>query len=153
MKYIFGLIACFFLFVLSSCAKSEPVEEKPFFAWTDSYIAIPVNSEWTVSLTYFYQEGESSLSPKNISALEFADVSENVVISDFNLTELPPATVGTDKPDIVYRSSGIQITFSASKEGIYETDKMIIHCYDGGRYEFLIGKWLFDVGEREPAVE
>ncbi len=118
--------------------KISRLKSSVYFAWMDAYIASEVNSENSITLTYFFEKEPFSI--EDVVAINFSDSNEAISIENYSFSE-----VQTSKGNLKNRA--ITIDFVINKVGIYETDGIDLSFNDGTIIYCPVGDWTFDSNE------
>lgn len=144
-----GLCAALALLLIASCAARGPGQEQPeasdFFFWMDSYIAAPVDSEWLVAITYYYQTNKPHLDISDISSISFSDV-DDVKVASFDIND-----ISMDK-EANYEGKSITLRLAFAELGVYRTEGVVLNFADGSSAAYPIGQWVFDVDSEQSAA-
>ncbi len=116
-----------------------------FFARMNSYIAMPEDSEWTISLTIFSSTNNMSNLTSDIVNVEFEGLSTVIPINDYSLSYL----TSTD----AYSTYSFEITFSSTLPGVFQSCNIVFTKGDNSKFSYGIGDWVFDVGERPSKLD
>ncbi len=109
-----------------------------FFIWMDAYVALPIKSEFTIALTYYYFRGkEDYIHKDDIASIAFEGIS-NVKIKDFSTHDLQCANEN-------YNGYSINITVEALELGTNKVESINVRTIDGNEYKCSLGEWYFDV--------
>jgi hypothetical protein len=134
------MIICSVLFLFAGCAgKHEEVDNQPFFAWMDAYLAVEANVEQSVAVTMFFEH--APFSPDEIAGISFAGLKDQVVVDHFRVDR--PKRLKGQK----YSSYGITLNYLAKATGRYQTSGIVITLESNEAIPYPIGTWVFDVGE------
>jgi len=130
--------------LLSFCVSGYEKETKQevFFAWMDGYVADEAKKENSISLILYFTKKNAPFTAGSVSSLELVGIENEVVITDFKV--LNNANACSD--DGEYSSYEIILTYQCLGQGIFETDRILLHFYDGSDVEYKIGNWIFDIG-------
>ena len=123
------------------------LENTPFFAWMEGYIALAEGEEWSLMLTSFRPEGTKDPALEQASAVElvFEDDFCPIEVIDAEVVE-PGAPAQQD--GMVF--DGLSLTLSAAQQGTAACEEVILHQPDGSEVHRKIGRLVFDVGPVEP---
>lgn len=116
-----------------------------FFVWMDAYVALPINSDFDIAVTYYYFSNKDNyIHSDDISSIAFHNVS-GIEINNFKIQSV---TSNSDK----YKGYSITLTVKAKEIGESSTDSLIIQLLDGAQYECPLGKWYFDVDTEDSGI-
>lgn len=119
-----------------TCAEMED----GFFIWMDGYVALPVNSEFDIALTYYFFEGkENYIHGEDITAVSF-EGAPNIRVKDFRVQN---AVCENE----TYEGYTIYITVEALERGEGYAEAVNLYLDDGTDYMCPVGAWYFDVDE------
>lgn len=134
-----SLLALLFVlfFMLSGCQSSSIRSD--FFIQSDGYLAVPADSIYTVSLTYYCPKNIAPLDKANITSLQLHD---GIQINHFDVSE-----INTNSASFLGLSFTIELIFPET--GVFETDHILLSFHDGTATQYTIGHWSFDVGDQQ----
>ncbi len=134
---IFLLLSVFITFFIFY--KSNSIA---FFAWTDGYLASPVNEKSTIALTLFYKNSKPFRASEIIN-LEFENIKDSIEIISFEISSfnLP------DEPG--YNAYSIFIDYKPNKIGIFKTNTLILTTKDNTQLKYLFGDFVFDIDKKD----
>lgn len=143
-RIIFILLSAFLLLPLGSCSKNNESLPNDFFIWMNGYIAAPVNSIHTFSLTYYYDINSKHLIKDNISRISWLGIENKINIIDFYIDDMDLENFGD------YSAYSVALKSAFSIEGIYHCNSLRIELTDGSDIIYPIGELYFDIDLPEP---
>ncbi len=136
------VVLCF-----TGCTQEDFVKDRSdgFFLWMDGYVALPVESNFEIALTYYFFEGKENYIHKDeIVRIEFRDVS-NITVKDFYVQDV-------ECSNETYEGFSLHITVEALEEGITYGDSVRMYLTDGTQYDCPLGQWCFEVGQKDSGL-
>lgn len=143
-RIIFILLSAFLLLPLGSCSKNNESLPNDFFIWMNGYIAAPVNSIHTFSLTYYYDINSKHLIKDNISRISWFGIEDKIYITDFYIDEMDLENYWG------YDAYSVALKLSFPAEGIYHCNSLRIELTDGSDFIYPLGDLNFDIDLPEP---
>ncbi len=144
-KVKYALSYLILLIIILNCSACELKQDKinDFFAWMNSYIAMPVESKYYIALTYFFEKNKNQINLDNVHDLRFENISDKIEILNFEIykCETPPSSK--------YLGYGITINFKTTDKGIFKTNNILITLNNKNTLKYPIGSWVFDVDNTE----
>ena len=139
---LLGLTGFFVWQCQSNKLMSEGRKEDGCFLWMDAYVALPINSEFDIALTYYYFENERNyIHKEDISSITFEGVS-NISVKDFSVQNV-------ECENDIYDGYAIHVTIEAMEKGMNYSESVLVQLQDGKQYECPLGTWYFDVDEKD----
>lgn len=134
------LFGIFLIFLVAIIKKQEQIEDS--FLWCDSYIAAAEESEYNVSLTYFYKN--KPIDFETVSSIDFLNAT-NVSVKSFKFYHMDKIKK--------YKSIGLELKLHFGKKAISTCDTIKISFANGKSKLYKIGKWTFDIGDKESSEQ
>lgn len=136
------------IITLSACNSKGEDDISAFFSWMDGYVAMPVSTEFSLALTYFYKDNTHNIRKDDVGALSFVDIESAIEITDFKIL------VNDGHDDGIFDSYVFLITLTAHEKGVFETSRLRIDKNNEQEsVSFPIGQWVFDIGDDESGDE
>jgi hypothetical protein len=130
-------------FVIISSISNNQTEQSDFFFWMESYIAAPVDSNFEIALTYYYNKKDNYIDINKISNIEFADIDEKVKIESYAIDKIK------FKSDNEYKGYSFEMNLKFLNLGNFQTEFIKLHFENGDEIIYPIGKFVFDIDESE----
>lgn len=142
------LAVCFFVFciivaaVVTSTLKTNNTDD--FFFCSDSFFAVPQNTNTQLSLTFYFDNENNQMS--QLSGLSFVEreLADNTIVTLLSVTSIEKFEG--------YNRAAVRFEVNFKKPGIY-TESFIETCFsDGSKVVYPIGFWTFDVGVENNSI-
>lgn len=130
------------LCLLTACG-SRSSEPELFFAWTQGYLASPVDEENTIALTLYEK--------KELPAFDFSEIQsihlEGVPDEDVSLQyELAPIDADSSE---AYQPYALTLTYTPRRTGIYQAESVVFTLNDQTQLTYPLGRLVFEIGEAD----
>lgn len=135
-------ILSFLYFRYKGHQQEQQAVSKPFFFPMDGYIALPVDTKYSIPFTYCYDEETALLQQNDISKIQLKGV-DAVSVRLLSVTSSAQEENGL-------QTCIFDIEFSFSELGLYNVTTFEIIDDDGNATEWPIGDWYFDIGNAPP---
>lgn len=143
------LITLILASTMHGCVPSRSKNGSDFFFWMDGYVAVPIDSNLKIALTYYYKKNSKPIDINNISSMEFVGLND-VNIETFTINQMEFGA------NAKYNGYSFELDLNFPQKGIFTTEHLILHFNNATESVFPIGNWIFDVGEQEqndPAID
>ena len=131
------IIALSVLIFITGCTSKK--DEKGFFAWMDGYLAMAVGEDYSIALTFFFEQNNAPFDTGEITDLSF-DNLEQIEILRYSINPLEADEA------LRYGGYSFNLDIRADGKGVFKTDKLIA-TIDNSSVIFTIGEWVFDIEE------
>lgn len=130
------------LCLLTACGKRSS-EPELFFAWTQGYLASPVDEENTIALTLYENRALSAFDLSEIAKVSLDGVSDVDVSLQYEL-----APIDADSSE-AYQPYALTLTYIPRRTGIYQTESVIFTLNDQTQLTYPLGRLVFEIGEED----
>lgn len=130
------------LCLLTACARKND-ELKLFFAWTQGYLASPMNEENTISLTLYQKKQAPAFVFSEIETIQLAGFSDKDISLEYNLA--PIDVEGREE----YQPYALTLTYTPHHTGMYTAESVIFTLKDKAQFVYPVGRLVFDIGEAD----
>lgn len=138
------LMVCllFVLCLLTACAgkKDEP---SLFFAWTQGYLASPVNEENTIALTLYEKKKNPSFDLSKVARIRLEGFPAQDISLEYDLT---PIDAASGKG---YQPYALSLTYTPGRTGAYVVESVTFILEDTAQFTCPVGRIVFDIGEKD----
>lgn len=139
------LLAAVFVCILCGLLYFLLNRDKGFFIWMDGYITCPVNTEYKVAFTYYYQSRREFPVPESITAIQIPEYEDvQCKLESYHYWK---------KRHVGYWRCGYVITFQFPEAGEYTFHTLKFIDKNGNELIHDIGNWTFIAIRTVPGYE
>lgn len=142
MKNRLTVCLLFVLCLLTACGEKKD-ELNLFFAWTQGYLASPVNEENTIALTFYENKQTPAFDLSEIEAVRL----DGFPVPDISFEyELSPIDVESRDE---YQPYALSLAYTPSLMGVYAVESVTFILKDTTQLTYPVGRIVFDIGPAE----
>lgn len=134
--------------ILTSCNKADNEDEvhRLFFAWTEGYLASPVEQENVFALTFYCKKNASPFHLSEIVDIKFKNVLEQAISLQYTVE---PLNIEEEDGYLAY---AVYFTYTPRQVGVFEADSIMFTLNNGDQLYYPFGHIAFDIDETDSEI-